>query len=455
MEKVGIRTLMHRLCQYSNSIYACPYTLVDEILSFFSINEEGDENEDKLIFYIPRMFSERNFSGLIAVGGQGAIIKCCMKKIIKKSIIEKNIAFKIAKPVISSNVVQKTEKANDFDSYITIPDARFVESSYLQNELEEEAVKSERNFVIPRVYCCGEKPVPFLGMAWIESLDIIHILKDKNDFIYSLKMFLKVLEAAKFFHYHNVVYRDFKAKNIKASHNDKIVILDFGLAKEMDNRNLTISGVFLGTLPYASHKICRGYADIANHLDDIHALGYCFWEFITHKDCPEIKENSFEFDIGKRKRYRSKIANELSDECQDIFLKATDDDEKERFQVVEEFEQEIINLIENIKNKQKEDFIPTVLQKQNKIREEKRMKGLTNRFLPVSFPEDEKGRNDPQDDQDDQDDVDFFRNQLDMHRREILLEDCRKNCKFPECQGRGICKKIQIAGIDLIEKIFF
>jgi len=97
MEKVGIRTLLHRLCQYSNSIYACPNSLVDEILSYFCINqnEKENENEDKLIFYIPRTLSEKNFSGLISIGGQGSIIKCRMEKIVKNTIIEKNIAFKI------------------------------------------------------------------------------------------------------------------------------------------------------------------------------------------------------------------------------------------------------------------------------------------------------------------------------------------------------------------------
>ncbi len=444
MEKVGIRTLLHRLCQYSNSICACPYTLVDEILSFFP---------PQYGFYIPRRLSEKNFSGLIAIGGQGAIIKCYMKKAMKNSssFIEKNIALKIAKPVLTYNIVQKTEKPKDFESALAIPDARFVESSQLQSLLEEEAVKQERNFVIPRVYCCGEKPVPFLGMAWIESLDIIHILSDKNNFIYSLSMFLKVLEAAKFLHHHNIVYRDFKAKNLKAAYDDKIVILDFGLARAMDPRNLTTSGTVLGTLPYASHKICRGYADLANHLDDIHALGYCFWEFLTNRDCPSIQENISEFEAGKRERYRMNLCNDLSPECQAIFLKATSNDEDRRFQIVEEFEEAIKDLIIKTENKQRQDFIPTILpQKQNKdMREEKRLKGLTNRFLPVSFP-DEKGHV-----EDPQDDVSFFRKQLDIHRQEILAEDCRRNCQFPECQGRGICKKIQIASIDLIEKIFF
>ena len=467
MEKVGIRTLLHRLCQYSNSIYACPNSLVDEILSYFCINqnEKENENEDKLIFYIPRTLSEKNFSGLISIGGQGSIIKCRMEKIVKNTIIEKNIAFKIAKPVLSSRINQNSNKSNDYESFLTIPDARFVESSQLQslleNDLEDESEKKEINFRIPHVYCFGEKPVPFLGMSWVESLDIIHILSDKNDIVYSIEMFLKVLEAAKFLHYHNIVYRDFKAKNLKVAYNDKIVVLDFGLAKSMEARNITVSGkTMLGTLPYASHKICNGYADSANHLDDIHALGYTFWEFLTHKECPVLSSES------NREKYRLERSKDIPTLCKNIFFKATDNDEDKRFQLVEEFEEAIKNLLSKIRENKKEDFTPTIIEQKVNFREEKRMKGLTNRFLPVSFgqpkPQEDVGQKKqevvgqpkPQEDDPPQkDDPQIYKKILAEYRQSILKENC-KNCKYPDCQGRGICQKIEIAFIDILEKIF-
>jgi Tol biopolymer transport system component/predicted Ser/Thr protein kinase len=100
------------------------------------------------------------------------------------------------------------------------------------------------------------------------------------------------LEAA---HEKGIVHRDLKPANIKITPDDKVKVLDFGLAKAADadpgspNMSLansptvsamaTQAGIILGTASYMSPEQARGMA--ADHRADIFSFGVVLYEMLT------------------------------------------------------------------------------------------------------------------------------------------------------------------------------
>lgn len=349
-----LRQNLYEILKYENCTNACPCDLVDAIL--FHISKD---------FVVNRLGSDKNNNGLIAIRGQSIVFKCVNAE-------GRAIALKVAKPAINQSVKKTGPAVNDFEQILSIPEIRLADSAKIQASAEEESLLGEYDFIIPRVYDAKEKPVPWIAMAWVASEDILTVLQDKKNLLYSLDMFCKFLQAIGFLHRNGIVYRDCKSENLKAylkitekngatERQEKIALLDFGLAKMMDGQNRTLSGTVLGTPPYASEKMLSGGADMANHLDDVHGAGFVLYEFVTQKVCPKPP-----VDMRDRKNrgiYRDKIASELSEPFKGIFLKATSNFEDSRFPNMDEFSCAVRNAIKQIRNRgQEQNCVKTVIE---------------------------------------------------------------------------------------------
>jgi serine/threonine protein kinase/dienelactone hydrolase len=107
----------------------------------------------------------------------------------------------------------------------------------------------------------------------------------------ALELTLQITEALEAAHDKGVIHRDLKPANIKVTPDDKVKVLDFGLAKNISSNQpdleadtlsaLTGEGMVMGTLPYMSPEQIRGNPVDAR--SDIFALGIIIFEMLTGK----------------------------------------------------------------------------------------------------------------------------------------------------------------------------
>jgi serine/threonine-protein kinase len=105
----------------------------------------------------------------------------------------------------------------------------------------------------------------------------------------------QIAEALEYAHDHGVIHRDLKPSNIKVSTDGSVKVLDFGLAKALQDEPITadprdsptlsmaatMPGVILGTAAYMSPEQAKG--KLVDRRADIWAFGVVLFEMLTGK----------------------------------------------------------------------------------------------------------------------------------------------------------------------------
>jgi tetratricopeptide (TPR) repeat protein len=104
-----------------------------------------------------------------------------------------------------------------------------------------------------------------------------------------LRLFVKIADAVSKAHLHGVIHRDLKPSNIRVDAQGEPHVLDFGLAKltGVDERtpdsdaDLTMTGQFVGSLPWASPEQAEGRTDAVDLRTDVYSLGVMLYQLLT------------------------------------------------------------------------------------------------------------------------------------------------------------------------------
>src|SRR5262245_5334644 len=130
----------------------------------------------------------------------------------------------------------------------------------------------------------GDPPTPYFVMEYLEGRDLEEIvLKDgPMDVGLACKYLAQIADALTEAHRLKLVHRDLKPSNVFITGRGQATLLDFGLARQAEGRNMTEAGVLLGTIGFMAPEQARD-ARTVDERADLFSLGCCLHWALTGK----------------------------------------------------------------------------------------------------------------------------------------------------------------------------
>jgi serine/threonine protein kinase len=138
--------------------------------------------------------------------------------------------------------------------------------------------------MVMRVFSDDSRSRVYMVMEWCDGKLLRQILsngriaRDR-----AIRIAVGVLEALEYIHANGVVHRDLKPENIMVGEDDRIKLIDFGIAGDSAAKRLTFTNVTpaLGTPDYISPEQVKGKR--GDRRSDIYSLGIILYEMLTGK----------------------------------------------------------------------------------------------------------------------------------------------------------------------------
>ncbi|MFG0283874.1 MAG: protein kinase [Phycisphaerales bacterium JB039] len=183
-------------------------------------------------------------------------------------------------------------------------------------------------------------------MDYISGRSLDEVLESQSErpsIAETLKLFSKICDAINAAHLKGVIHRDLKPSNIRIDNTGEPVIVDFGLAKvglasvtdETTPRLMTMTGEFIGSLPWASPEQAIGSAGGLDVRTDVYSLGVILYQMLTGKFPYQVIGNMRDVldNILKAEPARpSTIRRQINDEVETIVLKCLSKEKERRYQ---------------------------------------------------------------------------------------------------------------------------
>ncbi|MFC1650602.1 protein kinase [Candidatus Latescibacterota bacterium] len=113
------------------------------------------------------------------------------------------------------------------------------------------------------------------GMNLAEEISSIGTLSSDNIVIWGSE----ICSALSYAHKNGVIHRDLKPENIMINQNGRIVVMDFGIARAVQDISLTQTGTVIGSPLYMSPELAKGEKIDAR--SDIYSIGIILYQMAT------------------------------------------------------------------------------------------------------------------------------------------------------------------------------
>ena len=199
----------------------------------------------------------------IGAGGQGTVYKAQDTK------LDRTVVIKVLPPEL-------TQKTANFK--------RFEREAQLCSQLDHPNICTIYDFH-------EANGVFYIAMQYVKGKNVRQLVNGRPlEMKSALSIAVQVCDALAYTHSRGIIHRDIKAGNIMVTDNGQVKILDFGLAKlvqdepaehikGLDRTEITELGVPYGTATYAAPEQAKG--EKTDHRADIFSTGVLLYEMLT------------------------------------------------------------------------------------------------------------------------------------------------------------------------------
>ena len=138
---------------------------------------------------------------------------------------------------------------------------------------------------------------PFLALDYFPGRPLLEwVRQERPDRNRRLEVLARIADGVAHAHEHGVIHRDLKPSNVLVGPDDRVCVLDFGVARLLESAatgdpTLTQHGQLIGTLHAMSPEQARGDLAAIGPATDVHALGLLVFEVLTGRRPYEVPTN--------------------------------------------------------------------------------------------------------------------------------------------------------------------
>ncbi|MDQ3129932.1 MAG: protein kinase [Acidobacteriota bacterium] len=269
----------------------------------------------------------------LGAGGQGTVYKALDTK------LNRTVVVKVLPPEL-------TQKTANFK--------RFEREAQLCSQLDHPNICTIYDFH-------EANGIFYIAMQYIDGKNVRQLVAGRPlEIRGALSIIIQVCDALAYTHSRGIIHRDIKAGNIMVNEAGQAKVLDFGLAKLMQNdpgdypsgidrAELTEVGVPYGTATYAAPEQAKG--ERADHRADIFSTGVLLYEMLTGiwafqgKTVVDVRHQVLH---GKPKPLSEMRPEPLPPQLQQIIDKALAKEPKDRYQKISAMRDDLRAVLQEI-----------------------------------------------------------------------------------------------------------